>query len=73
MDNTSDQPLVGIIMGSQSDWSTMKESAELLKLFEIPFETEIVSAHRTPVQTKFRRPSHFGARYRAQYVHSYWS
>ena len=48
MDNKSDQPLVGIIMGSQSDWSTMKESAELLKLFEIPFETEIVSAHRTP-------------------------
>ena len=48
MDNNSDQPLVGIIMGSQSDWSTMKESAELLKLFEIPFETEIVSAHRTP-------------------------
>ena len=47
MDNNSDQPLVGIIMGSQSDWSTMKESAELLKLFEIPFETEIVSAHRT--------------------------
>ena len=40
--------LVGIIMGSQSDWQTMKESAALLKSLGIPFETEIVSAHRTP-------------------------
>ena len=35
-------------MGSQSDWSTMKQSAKILKEFEIPFETKIVSAHRTP-------------------------
>ena len=41
-------PVVGIVMGSQSDWSTMKQSAKILKEFEIPFETKIVSAHRTP-------------------------
>ena len=35
-------------MGSQSDWSTMGEAAALLKQLEIPFETKIVSAHRTP-------------------------
>ena len=52
MENKSEpasQPaLVGIIMGSQSDWQTMKESAALLKSLGIPFEKEIVSAHRTP-------------------------
>ena len=42
------KPVVGIIMGSQSDWSTMSEAAALLKELEIPFETKIVSAHRTP-------------------------
>ena len=41
-------PVVGIVMGSQSDWSTMKQSAKILKEFKIPFETKIVSAHRTP-------------------------
>lgn len=39
---------VGIIMGSQSDWSTMREAAEILKELEIPYERKIVSAHRTP-------------------------
>lgn len=39
---------VGIIMGSQSDWSTMSGAATLLQQLEIPFETKIVSAHRTP-------------------------
>lgn len=39
---------VGIIMGSQSDWSTMKETAALLDALEISYETQIVSAHRTP-------------------------
>jgi 5-(carboxyamino)imidazole ribonucleotide mutase len=49
MDNSSAaKPVVGIIMGSQSDWSTMGEAAALLKQLEIPFETKIVSAHRTP-------------------------
>lgn len=41
-------PLVGIIMGSQSDWDTMKHAAETLTTLGVPFETRIVSAHRTP-------------------------
>ena len=41
-------PMVGIIMGSQSDWSTMKEAANILAEFDIAYETKIVSAHRTP-------------------------
>lgn len=40
--------LVGIIMGSQSDWDTMGEAAAILKYFKIPHEVNIVSAHRTP-------------------------
>jgi 5-(carboxyamino)imidazole ribonucleotide mutase len=39
---------VGIIMGSQSDWPTMKEAADILDALGVPFETRIVSAHRTP-------------------------
>jgi 5-(carboxyamino)imidazole ribonucleotide mutase len=39
---------VGIIMGSQSDWETMKNAADTLDVLGIPFETKIVSAHRTP-------------------------
>ncbi|MBW8887222.1 MAG: 5-(carboxyamino)imidazole ribonucleotide mutase [Fibrobacteres bacterium] len=42
------RPLVGVIMGSISDWETMKEAAEVLKGFGIPYEAEVVSAHRTP-------------------------
>lgn len=42
------KPVVGIIMGSQSDWETMKNAADHLDLFDIPYETAIVSAHRTP-------------------------
>jgi len=42
------QPDVVIIMGSQSDWETMKHSAEQLKAFGIPHESLVVSAHRTP-------------------------
>ena len=41
-------PPVGIIMGSQSDWSTMREAATLLDELAVPYETRIVSAHRTP-------------------------
>jgi 5-(carboxyamino)imidazole ribonucleotide mutase len=41
-------PLVGIIMGSQSDWATMKHGAQVLEALGVPFETRIVSAHRTP-------------------------
>ena len=39
---------VGIVMGSQSDWSTMKNAAEVLAELAVPYETKIVSAHRTP-------------------------
>ncbi len=42
------QPPVGIIMGSQSDWSTMREAADMLDQLGIPYEARIVSAHRTP-------------------------
>ena len=42
------QPLVGVIMGSQSDWETMRQTDEVLTQFEIPHECLIVSAHRTP-------------------------
>ncbi len=42
------QPVVGVIMGSQSDWTTMGHAAETLAALGIPFETRIVSAHRTP-------------------------
>jgi 5-(carboxyamino)imidazole ribonucleotide mutase len=42
------KPLVGIIMGSQSDWETMRHAAEALATLGVPHETKIVSAHRTP-------------------------
>ena len=48
MDASASTPKVGIIMGSQSDWSTMKEAATLLDVLEISYETQVVSAHRTP-------------------------
>ena len=44
----ADQPLVGIIMGSKSDWETMLHAAETLEALGVPFETRVVSAHRTP-------------------------
>jgi 5-(carboxyamino)imidazole ribonucleotide mutase len=42
------KPVIGVIMGSQSDWATMRAAAELLEQFGVPHETRIVSAHRTP-------------------------
>ena len=48
MDNEVTKPLVAIIMGSQSDWETMKFSKEILIKLNIPFITKIISAHRTP-------------------------
>jgi 5-(carboxyamino)imidazole ribonucleotide mutase len=48
MTGSSKSPLVGIIMGSQSDWATMRHAAEMLEQFGIPHEARIVSAHRTP-------------------------
>ena len=44
----SKKPLVSIIMGSQSDWRTMKNSSKILKSFKINHDINIVSAHRTP-------------------------
>lgn len=48
MSENDKDPLVGIIMGSQSDWETMQHAHETLHQLEIPHETRIVSAHRTP-------------------------
>jgi 5-(carboxyamino)imidazole ribonucleotide mutase len=45
---TSPTPLIGIIMGSDSDWPTMKAAATVCSDFDIPFEARVVSAHRTP-------------------------
>ena len=42
------KPAVGIIMGSQSDWATMKGAADILETLDVSFETRIISAHRTP-------------------------
>ena len=44
----SEAPLVGIIMGSKSDWETMRHAAETLEALGVPHECEVVSAHRTP-------------------------
>jgi len=44
----SDQPLVGVIMGSKSDWETMSQAAGILAEFGVPHEARVVSAHRTP-------------------------
>lgn len=42
------RPAVGLIMGSQSDWATMRHAAEILEALGVPFEARIISAHRTP-------------------------
>ena len=41
-------PLVGVVMGSRSDWATMRHAADTLRTLEIPYEAKVVSAHRTP-------------------------
>ena len=48
MDNENITPLVALIIGSQSDWETMKFSEDTLLTLKIPFITKIISAHRTP-------------------------
>ncbi len=45
---TEQQPLVAIIMGSDSDWPTMKAAAQMLADFGVPYSTQVISAHRTP-------------------------
>ncbi|EXI80833.1 MAG: N5-carboxyaminoimidazole ribonucleotide mutase [Candidatus Accumulibacter appositus] len=42
------EPLIGVVMGSDSDWPTMQAAAVMLKEFGVPFEARVVSAHRTP-------------------------
>jgi 5-(carboxyamino)imidazole ribonucleotide mutase len=42
------EPLVGVVMGSASDWETMRHCADQLRSFGVPFETRVLSAHRTP-------------------------
>lgn len=48
MNSTENQPLVGVVMGSDSDWSVMEDAAKTLKDFGIAYEVEVLSAHRTP-------------------------
>jgi len=47
-DERERRPLVGVIMGSRSDWETMRDAVEILRQLGIPYEVRIVSAHRTP-------------------------
>ncbi|MDB4796412.1 AIR carboxylase family protein [Akkermansiaceae bacterium] len=44
----SEQPLVGVVMGSDSDWPTMVKATEVLEKFGVAYEARVVSAHRTP-------------------------
>ncbi len=44
----SDSPLVGVVMGSDSDWPVMGAAAEVLDEFDVPYEADVVSAHRMP-------------------------
>ena len=49
MSEAENAPLVGLVMGSNSDWATMSAAAEVLRDFGIPFEARVVSAHRMPI------------------------
>ena len=51
MVNNDTSPLVGIVMGSKSDWETMRHADQVLTDFEVPHESLVSSAHRTPVET----------------------
>ncbi|BAR05120.1 phosphoribosylaminoimidazole carboxylase, catalytic subunit [Parascardovia denticolens DSM 10105 = JCM 12538] len=44
----SDKPVVAVVMGSASDWETMKKACDILDLFKVPYSKQVVSAHRTP-------------------------
>ena len=48
MKSNATKPLVAVVMGSKSDWDTMRHAVEMLEKFAIPVETRVVSAHRTP-------------------------
>ena len=45
---SQNQPLIGIIMGSDSDWPTLEAAADICNIFSVPYEVHVVSAHRTP-------------------------
>lgn len=47
--STSSSPLVGIVMGSSSDWEVMRHAVEILDAFGVPYEAQVVSAHRMPL------------------------
>ena len=51
MSQNEKKPLVGIIMGSDTDWPVMQESAKMLEKFGVPYEVEVISAHRSPART----------------------
>lgn len=55
------RPLIGIVMGSDSDWNIMQHAAAMLRTFGVPFEARVVSAHRTPDEM-FRYAKQAGAR-----------
>jgi len=46
------RPLVGILMGSDSDWQTFKQAAKMLAILQIPYEAQVLSAHRSPAQLR---------------------
>ncbi|MGZ3183347.1 MAG: 5-(carboxyamino)imidazole ribonucleotide mutase [Telluria sp.] len=46
--SATQKPLVGIVMGSSSDWDVMQHAVEILRQFDVPFEAQVVSAHRMP-------------------------
>ncbi len=48
---SASQPLVGVVMGSSSDWETMQHACAILEQFGVPYETRVASAHRTPELT----------------------
>ena len=48
MSNTNTRPAVAVCMGSQSDWTTIQEAAQMLEMLDVPYEAKIISAHRTP-------------------------
>lgn len=49
--SSSARPLVAVVMGSTSDWETMRHASEILTRFDVPHECKVMSAHRTPVQS----------------------
>jgi 5-(carboxyamino)imidazole ribonucleotide mutase len=46
--NVANAPLVGVVMGSSSDWDVMKNAVDILQQFGVPFEAQVISAHRMP-------------------------